>query len=130
SSSGPGVDWANSGVVADGDVSCSSLGVTGSGIQHVTGSGGLFDCGKFVDQFHAPIAPVCTAAVTGGTGTCVDGSTNSCTSCANNIDAIAFSVDPEATDQGNCAPTPTRSTICGAGATPCSGGGDPTIDEG
>src|SRR5438093_4150612 len=98
-------DWANSGACTTtaGTVSCA-------------GTGGLFDGGHFNGNTTPPTAPTPTAAGTVGT---------------NNIDAIAFGVDPLVTDSGACSPSSGGST-----APPCTppqatcGTGDPTVYTG
>src|SRR5438128_4097660 len=112
-----GLDWANTGPTTSSD--CSSVpgftAVTGFTAIHLSGTEGLFDCGQFKNNTTVPIAPVPTA--NGAVGT-------------NNIDAIAFNVDPLNTDLDTCIdPKTGLQTIDGDPTTYTGAGGEKNGDS-
>ena len=89
-SADPPYDWANTGPTSSSStVGCPAgfTAQTGFTTVNLSGTGGLFNCGQGAGAQTTPIAPVPTAAGTVGT---------------NNIDAIAFKVDPLSADQNTC----------------------------
>src|SRR6266545_5890783 len=87
-SADPPYDWANTGPTSSSSTTGCPTGFSaqaGFTTVNLSGTGGLFNCGQGDGAQTTPIAPVPTLAV----GT-------------NNIDAIAFKVDPLSADQDTC----------------------------
>ncbi len=112
-STDPPFDWANTN---DGTpTNTCPAAATGFTVVNLSGGGGLFNCGQGNGQFTTPIAPVPTAAGTVGT---------------NNIDQIAFKVDPLSSDEDTCINAKTGlQTLDGDPTTYTGAGGEKNGDS-
>src|SRR5436309_1202325 len=118
SAANPPFDWANSGpTTTSSTAGCPSgfSAVAGYSTINLGGAGGLFNCGQLKNSTTTPIAPVPTANGTLGT---------------NNIDAIAFKVDPLSSDQDTCVnPRTGLQTLDGDPTTYTGAGGEENGDS-